>query len=1026
MLKTTISLCVLFASLTNANANIPMQNSIQMNLTQDSYQIIIKDKNNFIISDAEIRIEGSNEVYYSNVEGIVEIPNSYAGKKITITSNGYLEMSGIVGKDTTFFLIESEVNQLEETVIIGYGDSKRKNLTTSISKLNTDDVSQRNVTSANQLLQGQVAGVNLTVANGTPGSKSRVSIRGVSSINGDNEPLYVIDGIPLSKSNASYNYSGEFVQDPLSLINPSDIESLDVLKDAAATAIYGSRGANGVIIINTKKGKTGKTKFSLNQVTGINVMPKKLDLLSSDQYIQLQKEAVTNYNNDFNYTPGNPGFININSVLGNVPNNYTDIGWQDLIIRNSAISTQTDFSAMGGNEKIKYFNSIGYANQEGMIKESSLKRYSIRSNVEYKPNSKFDLGFNISGNYTHSTSIPNGDQGTALFQRSLEQRPYDSPYLADGSYAVGGKDILRHNALIILDKDHTNDKNYQALINVYAGYNFLKGFTFKTSYNSELRIGHGNRRQEIGHPYNGGLGWINDTRSTRYGQTFDNTLSYNKSFTNDFNVNAMFGHSYYAENYTFNTVTGREFPSNDFQHINAATIVTGSSSLSEYAIESYFGRINVNYDEKYLLSGSIRRDGSSKFNKDNRYDYFPAISGAWILSKESFMDNLDFINFAKLRVSWGQTGNQDGIGNYDYFALAQGGYNYNTTTGLSITSIGNQDLRWEVNTQTNYGIDLSFLNNRINFTYDYFIKTSDDLLYNVPVLQTSGFSSMTKNIGEIENKGHEFSLTTRNIDNSNFSWTTNLNISFIKNEVKSLLGDDVITVGGWNAIIEGQPLGVFYGYQHDGIYQNISEIPTTLYSQGVRPGDIKFADLDGNGSINSNDRTVIGDPYADFFGGLTNTFKYKNFDISLFTTFSVGNEIASNWRTGLDHLGGTNYNNILESYENRWTGEGTSNWTPRATKSSWNMKNSSYFIEDGSYFRLKNITFGYSLPSNFLKSAGFEQTRIFASINNVFTITDYSGYDPEAASGTNATTFGIDNLVTPQPRTFLLGINLNF
>lgn len=1026
MLKNTISLCLLIVCMNHANAKSNHLVFTPLQLAQEEYILVIKDENQLPLSDAMIQFEDSNEKFYTAIDGTIRIPKTFQGKAFTIELDGYISLNGILYQQTEFTLLTTEINQLEETVIIGYGDSKKKTLTTSIAKLNTDDVAQRNVTSANQMLQGQIAGVNITVANGTPGSRSRVSIRGVSSINGDNEPLYVIDGIPVSKATASYNYSGEFVQDPLSLINPSDIESMDVLKDAAATAIYGSRGANGVIIINTKKGKLGKPKFSFTQLTGIHTMPKKLYLLTSDQYIAMQKEAVQNYNNDFGYTPTTPGYINIDRVLGRVPDNYTDIGWQDLIIRNAATSTQTDFSVTGGNEKVKYFNSVGYSNQEGLIKNSSLKRYSVRSNVEYKPNEKFELGFNLSGNYTHSTSIPNGDQGTALFQRSLEQRPYDSPYLADGSYAVGGKDILRHNALIILDKDHTNDKNYQALVNVFGAYHFAKGFTFRSSYNAELRIGHGNRRQEIGHPYNGGLGWVNDMRSTRYNQTFDNTLSYQKQFDNDFSINAMIGHSYFSENYTFNTVTGREFPSNDFHHINAATIVTGSSSLSEYAIESYFGRLNLGYDDKYLLSTSIRRDGSSKFSKDNRYDYFPSISAGWVISKESFLDQADFLNFAKLRMSWGKTGNQDGIGNYDYFALAQGGYNYNGTTGLSITSIGNQNLKWEVNTQTNFGLDLGLFNNRLNITYDYFIKESDDLLYNVPVLQTSGFSSMTKNIGAIENRGHEIAINSKNIISKDFSWTTNLNISFIKNEVKSLLGDGIITVGGWNAIIEGQPLGVFYGYKHEGIYQNVTEIPTTLYAQGVRPGDIKFADLDGNGQINSSDRTVIGDPYADFFGGITNQFKYKNFDLSLFATFSVGNDIASNWRTGLDHLGGTDYNNILSSYENRWTGEGTSNWTPRATKSSWNMKNSSYFIEDGSYFRLKNITLGFTLPEKFLRSVGFDQTRIFASLNNVFTITDYSGYDPEAASGTNASSFGIDNLVTPQPRSFLLGINLNF
>lgn len=930
------------------------------------------------------------------------------------------------GENNTIIIRLNEAAMFEETVIIGYGDSKRKDLTTSIAKLNTDDVSQRNLGSAQQVLQGQIAGVNLTVSNGTPGGKSRVSIRGVSSINGDNEPLYVIDGIILSKSDASYNYSGEFVQDPLSMINSSDIESIDVLKDAAATAIYGSRGANGVIIINTKKGRKGKTSFNFNQVSGIQIMPEKLDLLNSEQYIAMQTEAVNNYNQDFGYAPGQSGFIDINNVLGVVPDPLKDIYWQDLIIRNSAASTQTDFSASGGNDVLRYFNSVGYSHMEGMIKNSSLTRYSLRSNVEYTPNDRFRLGFNLSGNYTKSTSVPNGNQGTALFQRSLEQRPYDSPYLADGSFAVGGKDILRHNGVLILETDHTYDKNYQALVNLFGSYNFWDNFVFHTSYNSELRIGHGHRRQEIGHPYNGSKGWINDTRGTRYSQTFDNTISYDKTFGDLIDLNAMIGHSFFKEDYSFNSVTGSQFPSNDFQHIGAATIVTGNEGFSEYAIESYFGRVNLGIADRYLLSGSLRYDGSSKFNQDNRFDYFPSVSAAWIISRENFMQSLDFISFMKFRGSWGQTGNQDGIGNYAYFPLAQGGYNYDGTTGLAVTSIGNPDLKWEVISQTNFGLDLSLFNNRLNLTYDYFVKESEDLLYNVPVLQTSGFSNMTKNIGTMENRGHEISLESRNIQRENFSWTTHFNISFIENKVLSLLGDDEIVVGGWNAIIEGQPLGVFFGYVHDGIYQTDSEIPQGMYNQGARAGDIRFADINGDGQINSSDRKVIGSPYADYFGGITNSFRIKNFDISLFATFSVGNDIASAWRSGLDHLGGTDYNNLLESYENRWTGPGTSNWTPKATKSSWNGRNSSYYIEDGSYLRIKNLTIGYSLPESFIGNSVFEGVRVFASLNNLATITNYSGYDPEASSGTNANSFGIDNLVTPQPRSFLLGVNLKF
>lgn len=929
----------------------------------------------------------------------------------------------VLAEDNMLVVLEKSTYNLDEIVVIGYGKQSKRQLTTAIDKLNMDNVSKRNVTSANQLLQGELPGVNVTMANGTPGARSRVSIRGVSSINGDNEPLYVIDGIPLSKANASYNYSGEYVQDPLSLINPSDIESIDVLKDAAATAIYGSRGANGVIIINTKQGELGKPKINVSQTSGFQLMPNKISLLNSEQYIQMQQEAVSNYNNDLNLTPGQSGYIDIDNVLGVVPSNLVDQNWQDLIIREVAKSNQSDFSISGATEKVNYYNSVGYLHQEGMIKKSSLKRYSIRSNVNYTPSDRFDLGFHIAGNYTESTSIPNGDQGTALFQRSLEQRPYDSPYLENGDYAVGGKDILRHNALIILDKDHTVDKNYQALINLFASYRITDGLSFRSSYNTELRLGHGNRRQELEHPYNGGKGWINDSRNTRFSQTFDNVLDYT-TYLGSFDINATLGHSFYSDTYNSNSLTGREFPSDDFKHINAATIVTGSSTKSEYAIQSYFFRTNLGYKNTYLLSASLRYDGSSKFHKDNRYDYFPSLSGAWIFSNESFLEDFRAIDFGKIRLSWGETGNQDGIGNYSYFALAQGGYNYDNSTGLNTTAIGNPDLKWEVNTQTNLGLDLNLFNDRISFSYDYFIKKSKDLLYQVPTLQTSGFSSMTKNIGSIENKGHEIFIRSRNIQTNNFDWNSSLNLSFIKNEVTGLLGDGVLEIGGWNAIIEGQPLGVFWGYKHDGIYQNEDQIPDELFNMGVRPGDIRFVDKDNNGVIDSKDKMVIGSPYPDVYGGFTNNFRYKNFDLSVFLTFSLGNDIASAWRTGLDHLGARDYNNTYDSYKDRWTGENTSDWTPRASKNGWNLRNSSYYIEDGSYLRLKNITLGYNLPQDLTKRYNIDNIRVYTSVSNLFTLSSYSGYDPEAASGVDAKTTGIDNLVTPQSRSVLFGVNI--
>lgn len=990
----------------------------------------ITDKDGLPLAGASVKVIGTSQVTATDSNGDFKFqlaPGTYTFEASYISFKTQQKGGVVVNENlntSVSIILEDALGELSEVVVVGYGQNVRRNLTTAIGSVKPSDIPDRNVASANQLLQGQVAGVNLTSSNGTPGGNSRVSIRGVSSINGDNEPLYVIDGIPLSKATASYNFSGEYRQDPLSMINPSDIESIDVLKDAAATAIYGSRGTNGVIMITTKQGKQGTPKISFNQLSGVSTMPKKLDLLSPSEYIAMQTEATNTYNTDMGYTPGSSGYIDINKVLGVVPEDPHNVNWQDMIIRGQATTTQTDLSLSGGNDHVTYFTSGGYQYQEGMIKKSSLTRYSVRNNLDYRPNSVFNLGLNLNGNYTRSTSIPNGDQGTALFQRSLEQRPYDRPLLQDGSYAVGGKDILRHNALIILDKDDTEDKNFQGLINVYANINLLKYFTYRSSYNTELRLGNGHRRQGFEHPYNP-KGYVNDIRNYRYSGTFDNTLTFGNTW-NDLDVEVMAGHSFFEDSYNFNQATGTEFPSDDFKHITAATIRVGDEDASRYSMESYIGRLNLGYKNRYLLSATARYDGSSKFAKDNRYATFPAVALGWVFSEENFIDFPEWLSFGKLRLSWGKTGNQDGIGNYAYLPLAAGGYNYNSLTGLSVTNIGNKDLMWETSEQKNLGLDLSFLAGRLSFSYDYFQKSSDNLLYNVPVLTTSGFTSRTSNIGSMENKGHEFSLNSTNINRDGFKWSTNFNISFVHNKVTSLIGDEPIVVGGWNAIIEGQPLGVMYGYKQLGIYQTLDEIPQTLQNQGVRPGDAKFADLDNNGIINSLDREVIGSALPKFNGGLANNFAVGDFDISLFTTFSYANDIAAAWRNGLDHMGARDYGALADSYHDRWTGPGTSNTVPRVTKSAYNLKNSSYFIEDASYFRIKSLTVGYRLPSRLAQQVSLNNIRVFATGVNLYTFTGYSGYDPEASMNTDARSYGVDNLVTPQPRSFMIGLNVNF
>lgn len=930
------------------------------------------------------------------------------------------------GRNFIEVVLSEDAELLDEVVVIGYGESSKRNLSTAIANLKATDVSARNVSSATQMLQGQLPGVNVMLSNGLPGSRSNINIRGISSINGDNQPLYVVDGIQLSKASGTTHNTGEYVQDPLSMINPADIESIDVLKDAAASAIYGSRATNGVVIINTKKGKNSKPRVTLSQLTGFQKLPRKLDLLTSDEYIALQKEAVENYNTGLNLVKGNKGYIDINKVLGKVPADYYDVNWQDLILNDNALSTQTDLSFVGGNQNVKAFASVGYFNQEGLLKQTGLKRYSIRSNVDYDVNRFMAFGLRLNGNYTKASQQPNGNQGTALFQRSLEQRPYDRVYKEDGSYMIGGKDILRHNGVQVLNSESNVDDNYQLLLSFFGDVKFLKYFTFRSTLNSELRHGFGFRHLTMTHPYAFGKGATYELNSNRFMYNLENTLSYSDRFYDKLNIDVLLGQSFLNESYKYLSTNGTLFPSDDFVHISDATDIVADGNKTQYALSSIFGRFQLNYDNKYYLSGSVRRDGSSRFSKDNRYDVFPAVSAAWTFSKEDAFRFNDKFSFGKLRLSWGKTGNQEGIGNFSYLPLASGGYNYDNNSGLAITSPGNEKLKWETSSQFNVGLDLGFLSDRLFIKYDFFNKKTNDLLYNIPLLSTSGFTSKTENIGSMRNIGHELSIDTKNIQRDDFRWNTSFNISFINNKVTELIDEKPISVSGYNALIVGEPIGVFYAYKQEGIFQNKEEIPEKMYNQGVRPGDMKFKDVDGNDIINSSDLVVLGSPQPKFFGGLTNKFYYKDFDLSIFMNYAYGNKIAAVWRGGLDAMGANDYNAVSMNYDKRWTGPGTSNLVPRATKSGYNTKASTYYLEDGSFLKLKNITLGYNFDQHLLKRTGINSLRLYASVSDLLKFTKYSGYDPEASSSNDAKVAGQDNLVTPKPISFLFGINLNF
>jgi len=970
--------------------------------------IFEKGTDNGCITD----FNGQYQLSLSNRDAVIVI--SYVGYKTQ-------ELKGdqLVEK----IVLEEDAVALDELVVVGYAVQKKKELTGSTSSLKASDKKLSVTTSLDQMMQGNLSGVNITNASGMPGGAVRVSIRGVGSINGSNEPLFVIDGIPVSNSDNS-GVNGRFggsVQNPLSMLNPNDIESIDVLKDAAATAIYGSRATNGVVMVTTKKGQ--RTTVNLSASYGLQSLPKEIEMADSDLYLTVRNEAVNNYNTQNNLKPGDNLYktLEVNPRPG-----QPDTDWIDLITHDQAAVQNYEVSVSSGSEKTRFYSSLGYFDQEGIILTNRFRRYSLRTNVDHDISNAFQTGVSIALSKTINNRVPNDNVGNGIFTRSIEQRPFDVPFKEDGRYMIGGVDIPRHNGIQVLNEQKSKNEWYRVLANAYLTIKLLEGLEYKLSLSGDIRYSNDYLKLTKDHPYGSPKGEITDYRSMMQNYLIDNTLTYTKQIK-DFNFTALGGYSMQEINTDASSIVGKDFPSSQFDYINAAGRINSASTTGgKNRLISTFFRLNMGYADRYLFTFSIRADGSSKFADGNQWGTFPSVSGAWRISNESFFPKDGIISDLKLRASWGMTGNQEGIGNYDSRSLANGGHNYNGQDGIAITTLANPDLKWEKSDQTNIGLDLSLFNDRVTVGMDYFIKNTKDLLYDRPLHTTTGFSSITQNIGSMRNTGFEFNVESHNIMNDRFSWDTQFNISTIKNKLTSLIDEKPIPVG--NHVLQvGQPIGSFYMYKMDGIYQDNQEVPEKLYAKGVRAGDIKYADKDNDGDLTPADKEIVGKPLPDFFGGLTNRFRYGNFDLTIFNTFSVGNDVYATGMGGIDAVGHNNYGMRKDIAANRWTGPGTNNSIPRAMISTHNTQASTYLLHDGSYFKFKDVTLGYTLPSNLTQKLNISNMRVYLSAQNLWTISSYPGYDPEVSySVNNSKTMGEDAMTVPQLRTFVCGFNLTF
>lgn len=999
----SLFLVLLSPSLTRAQNSFPVKGSIVDDLSKPMVGVSVMEKG----TRNGTTTNASGEFAFSVSKPTAILQVSYTGfesKEIEVNNQSEISIS---------LLPDSKA--LTQVVVVGYGTQRKKETTGSIVSIKASELTQTPVANVAQGLQSRAAGVQISQNSGAPGGNISVRIRGTNSISGTSEPLYVVDGIQVSNGGGITSVS------PLSTINPNDIESVEVLKDASASAIYGARAANGVVLITTKRGKNGATRVTLDSYYGVQKVTKTLPTLNATEFAELENEVfrTTIYQDPKSLGEG--------------------VNWQDVIFRDAAIQNH-QLSIMGGSERTQLALSANYFDQEGIIIKSRFKRYSYRLNLDHKISERIKLGTSILGSYSVNSGILTGSQSQgdgpavtgSILGAALGAPPTLKAYRDDGTIFPFGeqangqyREVTNPLGLAeILNQTAIN----RTLANLYGEANILKGLTYRASFNIDLQ----NSLQDVYSPRyiiakndlndNSGSGSKNSSYFTSL--LHESILTYARGF-GDHSLKFTGVYATQKEISKFNNIAASGFP-NDATANEAVQLAlnrTVSSGRTEQVLESYLGRINYGYRGKYLLDLTARADGSSKFGANNKWGFFPAVSAAWRIIEEPFMQNVNWLSDLKLRASYGITGNAGGISPYQSLStVASNGSDYQINhtyiTGINPTGIANPNLRWEKSTQTNIGLDVSLLNNRINFVADVYHKTTKDLLYIKTLPLTSGYGSITGNFASLENKGVELAANAAILEGK-LKWNMSANVTINRNKVLDL--DGGVTqerfVTNYTILAVGRPLGVFKNFVFEGINQTGQ---TVLPGYDGRLGGHKVKDINGDNIISSADQIITGDPNPDFIFGWATNLSYQQFDLSAFFSGSQGNDIYNLSRLAFENPLGQR--NLLKGVVNRWTATNPNNQYASAAQGG-RLPLSDYFIEDGSYIRCKNITLGYRLP----KIKGINNARIYVSANNLFTITDYSGFDPEVNTfaGSN-TQIGIDNLVYPQARSFLGGIQVTF
>lgn len=929
------------------------------------------------VPGVSIVIKGTTRGTTSDLNGGYEL-NAPADATLLFTFMGMQsqEIPVTNRKQINVEMVEAKVD-LGEIVVVGYSTASKKLISSSFGLVNEEEIKNIPTRTLDGVLTGKVAGLTITQNSGTPGGQNFMKIRGGSSLTASNQPLIIIDGVPaITGSFGQIGYSGQEI-DAISDLNPNDIEQVTILKDASATAVYGARGSNGVILITTKKGNLNKTSISFNQSYGWQVIPgeRVLDLMNAQEWNEYKGTDVQGIDTD----------------------------WMKEILQ-VAPTASTEFSVSSGNDKTRMYLSGNYFMQDGSVKGTSFDRYNGRLSVDHKLYKRLSVGGNISLSYSKNNRVE-GDQ--TLFgplPNALSIPAIYPVYNEDGSYNEDGPYAnpvaIYKEAINVAYSNRMNG-------NVYMEYKCERGFTFTSKWGADLynlrEHGYDPITTRQGAKYNG-LG-IEGTSNVSNLMT-SNVLQYIKTLDDKHNIEALLGYQYEEKASRYTYIEGIDFPNENLEYIaSAGTIRAASASASNQGMVSYFGQFKYNYLYKYILTLTARADGSSKFGENNKFGYFPAASLAWRVKEEEFMKNIGAVSELKLRLTVGYTGN-DGIPPFGYMGLYGGGYNYGGSSGIAPIQLPNPDLKWETTLQQGFGFDLGLFNDRLSLIFDIYYNKTHDLLWSRPLPPTSGFSSVSANIGSLENKGIEFVISSQNLK-GDFTWNTSFNFAANRNKVTELYNDqplDDIGRGG-NRVQVGEPAGIFYGYQCLGVD------PTT--------GDLVYADLNGDKVITADDRTKTGDPNPDFTAGLTNTFRYKNVDLSVFLQSVYGNDVFNGTFIYLESASGED--NQTKRMVNRWKQPGDITDIPR----TGDTYKSSRFIEDGSFLRIKNVTLGYTLPQKWTRIIRLKSAKLFATSQNLYTFTSYLGMDPEVNYyGNDNVIMGTDFFTYPQARSFIIGINI--